>query len=205
MAIPTKPGLVGFVRSDPTLTYTKDNTPRLYARVGIPQSEQDAEGNFHDVEPYDTDLIMFGKSAERAHAQLQRGDNFIAEGRVRTYTQNVDGNQVEREQFRASSIGHNGNITNYTVNREPRTPDAADRETVQHDATDRQTPDAGQPENHSPTTETPAAEAEGPAADADGPEADPVAEVLAARGAEAAFEPDPRGAASPAVHQALSR
>lgn len=117
MPIPTKTGIEGFIASDPTLSYTRYGDARFYARVGLPQSTRDEEGNFHQAEPYFTDLVMFGKSAQRAYEQFQKSDNFLAEGQERTYMQTVDGQQQQREQFRAGSIGHNNNMTTYEVDR----------------------------------------------------------------------------------------
>lgn len=187
MPMPTKPGVSGFIASDPTLTFTRYGDARFYARVGLHQdAERDEEGNFHEVEPYFTDLTMFGASAERAHETYQKGDNFIAQGQVRTYTQNVDGEQVEREQFRASTIGPNGNITRFSIDRTPR-----ERETPAVDATARES--AGQ--------ETPAVDAE----TTEKEPADPVADVLAQRESQVAPEPAPVPAGAAQEREAVAR
>lgn len=73
---------------------------------------------------------MFRRSAELAHEQFRKGDNFIAEGETRTYP-GADG--AEREQFIASRIGHDNNITRYTVDR-----GAPERETPQQEAPGRE-------------------------------------------------------------------
>lgn len=127
MPIPTKTGIEGFIASDPTLSYTRYGDARFYARVGIPQSTRDEDGNFHQTDPYFTDMVMFGKSAERAYNQFQKSDNFLAEGQERTYMQTVDGQQQQREQFRAGSIGHNNNMTTYEVDRSRATERTAER------------------------------------------------------------------------------
>jgi single-strand DNA-binding protein len=171
MPMPTKPSVSGFIASDPILTFTRYGDARFYARVGLHQdAKRDEEGNFHEVEPYFTDLIMFGPSAERAHETYQKDDNFIAQGQERTYTQNVNGKQVDREQFRASTIGPNGNITRFSMDRTPR-----ERETPGVDATTRE--GTGQ--------ETPAVEVE----TAEKEPADPVTDVLAQRESQVAPEP----------------
>lgn len=190
MPIPTKPAAVGFIASEPTLAPTSDGTPRFYARVGLHQSIQDTSGRWHDIEPYFTDLVMFGASADRAYAMFQKGDNFIAPGRMRTYPQTVDGQQIEREQFRAEAIGHNNNLTRYTVDRTPRQRDAAG-----HDAPGR---DAAQ-------QDTPSAEQDAPLADAEPVSADPVAQVLAQREQQVAPEPAVAAASGSAVHEAVAR
>lgn len=174
MPIPTQPGVSGFIRFDPELTYTKDNVARLYAPVGIKRSVQDAEGEWHEIEPYKTSLVMFGPSAERAFAQFKAGDDFIAQGRERTYTQTVDGKDVERDQFRASRIGHDNNLTTYEVDRTPHSRESAGRETTSREASRDE-----------------------PTIDAEPAPADPVAEVLAQREEQIAPEQVPAGAPAP--------
>lgn len=126
MTIRTKESLSGFVASDPELTFTSKGDARLYARIGQPQARVEGDGTFTQLEPTFTDLVMFRRSAELAHEQFQKGDNFLAEGETRTYT-GSDG--TEREQFVASRIGHDNNITRYTVDRTP-----PERETPQQEA-----------------------------------------------------------------------
>lgn len=187
MPMPTKPGVSGFIASDPTLSFTRYGDARFYARVGLHQdAERDEQGNFHEVEPYFTDLIMFGPSAERAHATYQKGDNFIAQGQERSYTQNVEGEQVTREQFRASTIGPNGNITTFNIDRTPH-----ERETPAVDATARE----------STSQQTPAVDGEA----AEKEPADPVADVLAQRESQVAPEPVSSPAASAQEREPVAR
>ncbi|MBU1251809.1 MAG: single-stranded DNA-binding protein [Actinobacteria bacterium] len=114
MTIRTKESLSGFIATDPDLTFTTTGDARLYMRVGQPQARFEEDGTFTDLDPTFTDLVMFRKSAERAHDQFRKGDNFIAEGVTRTYTGSEG---AEREQFVASRIGHDNNITSYEVDR----------------------------------------------------------------------------------------
>lgn len=130
MSIRTKEALSGFVATDPELTFTSKGDARVYMRVGQPQARLEEDGTFTQLDPEFTDLVMFRKSAELAHERFRKGDNFIAEGETRTYTGD-DG--TEREQFIASRIGHDNNITRYTVDR--RSPE---RETPQHEAPGRE-------------------------------------------------------------------
>ena len=125
MTIRTKESLSGFIASDPELTFTSKGDARLYMRVGQPQARFKEDGTFTNLDPAFTDLVMFRKSAELAHAQFRKGDNFIAEGETRTYTGNEG---ADREQFVASRIGHDNNITRYTVDRTGPERDAAKRE-----------------------------------------------------------------------------
>lgn len=113
MAIQTKESLPGFIASDPELTFTSKGDARLYMRIGQPQSRLEDDGSFTSLDPTFADLVMFRKSAERAHEQFRKGDNFIAEGETRTYTTS----EGSREQFVASRIGHDNNITRYNVDR----------------------------------------------------------------------------------------
>ena len=125
MTFRTKESLSGFIASDPELTFTSKGDARLYMRVGQPQARFEEDGTFTNLDPAFTDLVMFRKSAELAHAQFRKGDNFIAEGETRTYTGNEG---ADREQFVASRIGHDNNITRYTVDRTGPERDAAKRE-----------------------------------------------------------------------------
>ena len=125
MTIRTKESLSGVIASDPELTVTSKGDARLYMRVGQPQARFEEDGTFTNLDPAFTDLVMFRKSAELAHAQFRKGDNFIAEGETRTYTGNEG---ADREQFVASRIGHDNNITRYTVDRTGPERDAAKRE-----------------------------------------------------------------------------
>jgi len=130
MSIRTKQSLAGFVATDPELTFTSNGDARIYMRVGQPQARFEQDGTFTQLDPEFTDLVILRKSAELAHEQFRKGDNFIAEGETRTYTED-DG--AAREQFVASRIGHDNNITRYTVDR-----GAPERETPQHEAPGRE-------------------------------------------------------------------
>lgn len=121
MTIHTKESLSGFIASDPQLTFTGSGDARMYARVGQDHFQREENGEFTKLDPTFADLVMFGKSAERAHAQFHKGDAFVGEGETRSYTQMQDGQEVEREQFIASRIGHDNNTTRYTVDRPTRT------------------------------------------------------------------------------------
>lgn len=130
MTIRTKQSLAGFVATDPELTFTSNGDARVYMRVGQPQARLEQDGTFTQLDPEFTDLVMFRKSAELTHEQFRKGENFIAEGETRTYPGD-DG--MEREQFVASRIGHDNNITRYTVDR-----GATEREAPQHEAPGRE-------------------------------------------------------------------
>lgn len=184
MAIPTKESLSGFIKSTPRLTRTSNGNARFFAWTGIPQSEYDGAGNYTELEPSEAPLVMFGASAERAHEQFRKGDNFIAEGKTGTWNREVEGQQVEEQQFIASRIGHDNNISRYTVER--RAPEhQAERETPARDAaqTDAAQADAAHTEAAQPEVaqaETVQGHGEQP------PTAEPRGADLAPAGAEAA-------------------
>lgn len=212
MAIPTKESLSGFIKSTPRLTRTQNGDARFFAWTGIPQSEYDGQGNYTELEPAEAPLVMFGASAERAHEQFRKGDNFIAEGKTGTWNRQVDGQQVEEAQFVASRIGHDNNITNYTVER--RTPerqtdrDTAARDAVQTDATQAEAAQAA-PAEAGPSgglvaAPTPGAAAAGAAAGSAGVQAQ-VAEVLAQREAQVTAEPATSTPAQQPAHEAVGR
>jgi single-stranded DNA-binding protein len=129
MTIRTRQSLSGFIGSDPQLSRTATGETRFYARVGQERARREQDGTYTQLDPAFTDLVMFRRSAERAYDQFRKGDNFIAEGRVRRYTQEVDGQPVDRECFVASRIGHDNNRTTYTVDRaRPERSAAVDRD-----------------------------------------------------------------------------
>jgi single-stranded DNA-binding protein len=117
MAITTRESVSGFIASEPQLSFTQNGDARFYARIGQEHAQRGDDGTFTALEPTFTDLVLFGKSAERAYGKFQKGDAFLAEGQARAYTQTVDGNPVERDQFVARRIGHDNNRTTYTVER----------------------------------------------------------------------------------------
>lgn len=145
MAIRTKESLSGFIASDPQLTFTSAGDARFYARVRQEHFQRQDDGSFTQLDSTFTDLVMFRKSAERAHAQFQKGDGFIAEGETRSYTQNVNGQEVERDQLIASRVGHDNNITNYAVDR-TRPERETGRDTTQRDGAEKDIVEAAQTE-----------------------------------------------------------
>lgn len=125
-----KKPLWGFIASDPELTFTSRGDARFYARIGEPKSQPEPDGTFTDLPPQFGDLVMFRKSAERAFAKFQKGDNFIAVVEPRDY---VNSEGVKKQQFVASRIGHDNNTTDYTVERRRPERDAAQRDTATRD------------------------------------------------------------------------
>ena len=119
MPIPTTPGLEGFIKSRPRMTMTVNGDPRMSCWVGIPQSQQDANGAWHEAEPLEAEMVMFGPSAQKAFAKIRPGDHIVATGKEASYPIEQDGQIVEREYFHASHIGPDNNVTAFTVHRGP--------------------------------------------------------------------------------------
>ncbi|SMX62769.1 single-stranded DNA-binding protein [Brevibacterium linens] len=142
MPVPTGPGISGFIKSRPQLSMTVNNDARFSAWVGIPQTQVDENGVLQELEPLETRMVMFGASAQRAHEKFRRGDDIVAFGANKEYTSTRDGQQVTEEYFLASHIGHDNNVTTYTVHRGPeRYPaerDGMQREAARQDAVARE-------------------------------------------------------------------
>ncbi|AZT93850.1 MULTISPECIES: single-stranded DNA-binding protein [Micrococcales] len=142
MPVPTGPGISGFIKSRPQLSMTVNNDPRFSAWVGIPQTQIDENGVLQELEPLETRMVMFGASAQRAHEKFRKGDDIVAFGANKEYTATRDGQQVTEEYFLASHIGHDNNVTTYTVHRGPdRYPaerDGMQREAARQDAAARE-------------------------------------------------------------------
>lgn len=113
-------------------------------RVGINHFEPLGNGSFRKLEPTYHELVQFGRGAELSHERFRRGDDIVAQGQVREYTRDVDGEQRSSEQFLARRIMHDPNTTTYHVERGPRAAerDSAERAAVVDAAAEAQTPSA---------------------------------------------------------------
>lgn len=120
MAIRTQESFSGFIASDPQLSQTSKGDPRFYARVGKEHFHREDDGSFTQTETTYHHLVMFGRSAEHAHARFAKGDNFIAEGYTREVNYERGGQAVESEEFVAKKMGHDAARTRYEVDRTPR-------------------------------------------------------------------------------------
>ncbi|MBS3941513.1 MAG: single-stranded DNA-binding protein [Actinobacteria bacterium] len=121
MTIRTQQSLSGFIASEPQLTFTTQGDARFYAKVGQEHYQRNADGTFTKLDTTFHDLVIYRKSAERAYERFAKGDKFIAEGQLRTYTHEVDGQTEQREEFIARRIGHDTARTTYTIDRSRRT------------------------------------------------------------------------------------
>lgn len=111
MAIPTRPGVVGFFMSDPELTTSENGRNRLFAWVGLQDPNPNEDGTFRP--PVRSQLVMFNASATRAAETFRNGDNFVATGRVDASEHNGE----QRERFIASSIGPDNNLSTIHLQR----------------------------------------------------------------------------------------
>jgi len=139
MALHTQQSLSGFIASEPQQSVTENGDTRFYVRVGQPHFRREDNGGFSELDPSFHDLVTYRATADRALARFAKGDSFVAEGYVRTFQVERDGEVVEREEFVAKKIGHDLARTNYEVDRGRRAP-AAERDApalgkgISHDA-----------------------------------------------------------------------
>ena len=135
MALHTQQSLSGFIASDPQQSVTENGDTRFYARIGQPHFLREHSGNFAALEPTFHDLVAYRATADRALNRFVKGDSFVAEGYVRTFQVERDGETVQREEFVAKKIGHDLARTNYQVDRTHRTGADTARDTeVEHEA-----------------------------------------------------------------------
>ena len=133
MPIPTTPGLEGFIKSRPRMTMTVNGDPRMSCWVGIPQSQQDANGAWHEAEPLEAEMVMFGSSAQKAFAKIRPGDHIVATGKEASYPIEQDGQIVGGILPR---LAHRPGQQCHRVHRPPR-PRAVQRRTRGHPAGSR--------------------------------------------------------------------
>lgn len=135
MSMHTQTSASGFIASDPQLSQTAKGDSRFYARFGQEHYRREADGSFTQLETTYHNMVMFGRSAQRAHERFAKGDKFIAEGYTRTPEYERDGAMVAgEEEFIAKRIGHDTARTRYEVDRTPR------RTAAERPAAERQAP-----------------------------------------------------------------
>ncbi len=130
MELHTHQSLSGFIASEPQRTVTENRDTRFYARIGQPHFRREDDGSFTPLEPTFHDLVAYRATAERALAQLAKGDSFIAEGYIHTFHKERNGELIEREEFVATKIGHDLVRTDYEVDRSRRQGRTAEREAM---------------------------------------------------------------------------
>ncbi len=132
--IQTQQSIAGFVASNPQLSHTERGDARLYFKIGIEHYRREADNSFTKLETTFHDLIAFRGAAEFGHRKLAKGDNIIADGRVRKYSYERDGERREGEEFVAIRLGHDLARTHYEVDRSSRRTGAG------HNAPSREAP-----------------------------------------------------------------
>ena len=134
MALHTQQSLSGFIASEPQQSVTENGDTRFYVRVGQPHFLREDTGNFMSLEPTFHDLVAYRATAEQALNRFAKGDCFVAEGYVRTFQVERNGEAIRREEFVAKKIGHDLARTNYHVDRTHRTGTNTTRDTeVKHE------------------------------------------------------------------------
>lgn len=119
MVIPVQQSLAGFIASDADVSFSDAGTTRVHYRVGVEHWRREQDGTFTRLDNSFHDLLIFGKTAERAADQFRKGDQFVAHGRVDVKYAEPPAQPAERETFIARKIGHDLARTTYDVERSP--------------------------------------------------------------------------------------
>lgn len=119
MAIRTGQSVSGFIATDPQLSYGDQGVARLYARMGIERYRREEDGSFTELEPSFHNLVVYRRTAERAADLFEKGDRFVAEGYVREYTYEKEGQQRGGEEFVAKKIGPDAARSTLAIDRTP--------------------------------------------------------------------------------------
>ena len=117
MSIRTRQSVTGFIASDPQLTFTTHGDARFYAKIGQEHYLRNDDGSFTQLDTTFHDLVIYRRTAERAHAAFAKGDRFVAEGYLRAYEHQVDGQSRQGEEFIATKLGHDAARTTYSIDR----------------------------------------------------------------------------------------
>jgi single-strand DNA-binding protein len=128
MTLHTQQSLSGFIASEPQHSVTESGDSRFYVRVGQPHFRREDDGSFTELDPSFHDMVAYRATADRAHDRFAKGDSFVAEGYIRTFQVERDGEPVEREEFVAKKIGHDLARTHYEVDRARRASAVAERD-----------------------------------------------------------------------------
>lgn len=121
MAIPVQQSLAGFIASDADVSFTDAGITAVRFRVGVEHWRREQDGTFTKLENSFHDLLIFGRTAERAADRFRKGDQFVAHGHVETRYAEPPARPTEREVYVARKIGHDLARTAYDVDRTPAT------------------------------------------------------------------------------------
>ncbi|MCI1978279.1 single-stranded DNA-binding protein [Propionibacterium sp.] len=147
--IQTQQAVAGFVASDPQLAYTEKGDARLYFKLGVEHYRREEDQSFTKLETTYHDLVAFKTTAEQGYARLAKGDSIIANGRVREYSYERDGQRFAGEEFVATRLGHDLARTRYDVDRTLRQ-NAASQDGVARDAVSSHSSERPGPERRTP-------------------------------------------------------
>ncbi|WP_022888093.1 single-stranded DNA-binding protein [Agromyces italicus] len=120
MALHTQQSISGFIATEPQTSMTERGETRFYARIGQPRFRREDDGTFTELAPTFHDLVAYRATADRAMTRFAKGDSFVAEGYVRTFQVERDGEITDREEFVAKKLGHDLARTEYDVDRSRR-------------------------------------------------------------------------------------
>ena len=124
MTIPTQLSLAGFIATAPQLNFMGNGAARFHARIGVEHFRRNDDGSFTKLDSTFHDLVVYGKTAERAYSRFKVGDSFVASGYLAEFEVDHNGKTEAREQFVGRRIGHDTARTKYQVDRAPaRQPD----------------------------------------------------------------------------------
>lgn len=121
MAIPVQQSLAGFIASAADVSFTDAGIAQVRFRVGVEHWHREQDGTFTKLENSFHDLLIFGRTAERAADRFRKGDQFVAHGHVQTRYAEPPAQPTEREVYVARKIGHDLARTAYDVDRTPAT------------------------------------------------------------------------------------
>lgn len=142
MDIPTQLSFSGFIATDPKLDYASNGDPRFTARVGHENFERQPDGSFKQLETSYHYLTSYRATATHAFEMLRRGDKFVAQGYVRDYSYEVEGQPRNGQEFIFTRFGHDAGRHDYTIDRRPAADRAATRNARRQQAVENSTPQA---------------------------------------------------------------
>jgi single-stranded DNA-binding protein len=119
MAIPVQESLAGFIASDADVSFTDTGITQVHFRVGVEHWRREDDGTFTKLDSSFHDLLIFGKTTERAADQFRKGDQFVAHGYVDRKQGEPPTRPAVREVYIARKIGHDLARTTYDVDRTP--------------------------------------------------------------------------------------
>ena len=128
MPFHTQQSLSGFIASEPQQSVAENGETRFSVRIGQPHFRREDNGSFTVIEPTFHDLVAYRATADRALTRFAKGDSFIAEGYVRNFEIERDGEIIQHEEFVAKKIGHDLARTNYHVDRNRRSATGPERD-----------------------------------------------------------------------------